>query len=75
MISRSTVELVLVKAPILFLGVMMIAMLFFKVPQDNHDEVLSIVSGFLGLLTGRALTPDPEKPPAQKVTPPPGSGA
>lgn len=65
---QQIIDTIFSKTPILFLGSALILMFFVGVPAANHDAMISIISGFLGLLTGRALSqPTPSKPDA---TPP-----
>lgn len=53
---QQIIETVFAKLPVVFLGAALILMFFVAVPVSNHDAVISVISGFLGLLTGRAMT-------------------
>ena len=49
--------------PAVALSVGLCLLVFFAVPAANHDPVLSIISGMLGFLTGRATSPAKTDPP------------
>ena len=57
--AQAIIDTIFTKLPVVFLGIALLLMFFEKVPSEDHDMMIAIISGLLGIVTGRSTAPNP----------------